>query len=666
MLIANENITNMIDSTTREIKARVEHYNGSTLVQIFKSSDALVSAKVDRTGTQGKFFGFGVAHKLTVELIDKDRQINITEGDILECAYGVEADYIYTYPAFKVSEVTRDENTNALTVVANCALSDAAGLTVNDLNLPTSYTIKDFARACAKLLKLPLKIENVTDDCFDTIFETGANFEGTESIRDALNAVAEATQTIFYISSEWELTFKRLDVDGDAVLTIDKSKYFTLQSKESKTLATVCSATELGDNVSASKQKTIKSKNLVLFPYTNKSVTHNGVTFTVNEDGTITANGTASAAGAYIIIATFQNNPLPVGTVTLSGAPQGTYIAVAVGSSFSCSNGNSTTFSITEDMRQNNMACRVYPNTTVDNVVFKPMIETGTQATEYECYFAPYDVPIEGDIQYVRDNPFWDMREDVDILVSKAADTIGGITINPYDCQWRGNFLVELGDKIELITKDNNSVMSYVLNDTFTYNGGLSAQTSWSAEESKAETASNPASLGDALKQTFAKVDKASKQIELLVSESGENSANLSRLQMETDKINATVQANKSATDGEIELLKAQAQLSVTAEDVTIEIERQLENGIDKVETKVNKFTFDDAGLTIAKSDSELETNINEDGLSVFKGGNEVLTADNKGVKAIDLHAKTYLIIGQNSRIEDFESNRTGLFWIGE
>jgi hypothetical protein len=46
-----------------------------------------------------------------------------------------------------------------------------------------------------------------------------------------------------------------------------------------------------------------------------------------------------------------------------------------------------------------------------------------------------------------------------------------------------------------------------------------------------------------------------------------------------------------------------------------------------------------------------------------------VIYAKNEGVMAYDLHAKTYLIIGESSRFEDYEKNgetRTGCFWIGE
>ena len=106
----------------------------------------------------------------------------------------------------------------------------------------------------------------------------------------------------------------------------------------------------------------------------------------------------------------------------------------------------------------------------------------------------------------------------------------------------------------------------------------------------------------------------------------------------------------------------------MTAEEIDIAIKTEVANGTTKVVTNTG-FKFDDEGLTISKSGSEMETNIDEDGMSVYKDEEEVLTADNEGVKAYNLHAKTYLIIGESSRFEDYIKNgkkRTGCFWIGE
>ena len=63
-------------------------------------------------------------------------------------------------------------------------------------------------------------------------------------------------------------------------------------------------------------------------------------------------------------------------------------------------------------------------------------------------------------------------------------------------------------------------------------------------------------------------------------------------------------------------------------------------------------------------------TNIDEDGMSIYRTNDneEVLTADSDGVNAFNLHARTYLIIGETSRFEDYvkdSKKRTGCFWIG-
>lgn len=87
-------------------------------------------------------------------------------------------------------------------------------------------------------------------------------------------------------------------------------------------------------------------------------------------------------------------------------------------------------------------------------------------------------------------------------------------------------------------------------------------------------------------------------------------------------------------------------------------------------ETKKTSYKFDTEDLTIEKSGSELKTKINEDGMKVYKNDEEMLSANNKGVDAVNLHAKTYLIVGNNSRFEDYENEsgkqRTACFWVGK
>ena len=90
-----------------------------------------------------------------------------------------------------------------------------------------------------------------------------------------------------------------------------------------------------------------------------------------------------------------------------------------------------------------------------------------------------------GTTQYVRDNPFWDLRDDIDTLVDNALSAVGNMTINQFSCEWRGNPLLQIGDKISLTTKDNQTVVSYLLNDTLTFDGSLSQKTEWNYEDSE-------------------------------------------------------------------------------------------------------------------------------------------------------------------------------------
>ena len=183
------------------------------------------SFSIERIGEDGKFFGFGVCQKLQVILADKERAINIVKGNYLEVEFGVGSEYMYPYPLFRVEDVKRNENNNDITVIAYDPIYDSARHKVSDLPIGNYYTIGEFAIACASLMGLPLKIDPTAESAFSTLYAAGANFDGSETIREALNAIAEATQTIYFINHEWELTFKRLDVNGKPVLDINKSRF---------------------------------------------------------------------------------------------------------------------------------------------------------------------------------------------------------------------------------------------------------------------------------------------------------------------------------------------------------------------------------------------------------------------------------------------------------
>lgn len=88
---------------------------------------------------------------------------------------------------------------------------------------------------------------------------------------------------------------------------------------------------------------------------------------------------------------------------------------------------------------------------------------------------------------------------------------------------------------------------------------------------------------------------------------------------------------------------------------------------VTKVETETG-YKFGADGLDISKSGEEMSNKLDHTGMYVKRNDEEILTANSDGVDAVDLHAKTYLIIGSGdgrSRFEDYGINRTACFWVG-
>lgn len=278
-----------------------------------------------------------------------------------------------------------------------------------------------------------------------------------------------------------------------------------------------------------------------------------------------------------------------------------------------------------------------------------------------------------GTTQYLRDNAYLELDDGIDAILQQMINNVGGLIIGQFDLDWRGNFLYKIGDRIQMEGKDE-TIYSFILNDTIEYDGTLSQKTQWRYTASEAEDASNPSTLGEALKQTYAKVDKVNKEIDLVVSDKDAMKETVTQIQLDTDAITSSVQRietnmNNSleSIEGELETIRNRVESTMSAEDIQIKIEEEISNmdGINSITTTTG-FTFNQDGLTISKSDSEMSTIVTEDGMIVYKNGQEVLKANNQGVDAANLHATTYLIIGLNSRFEDYDNNtRTGCFWIG-
>lgn len=527
-MINNEIHARELAASFQKIMARVEIYKDSTLERICTCNDVLRQFEVQRAGIN-KFFGFGICQKLLTVLIDPDEEINISTDNTIEVSFGVNnIDFIYPYPIFYVEDPERNASTGEITITAYDALYKAAEHRVSELDLAAPYTIRTFLYRCAALLGMPILIPE-DDTSFDLEFETGANFSGDETIRQAMDSAAEVTQTIYFLDQDWNLTFIRLDKSGDPVYSVDKNEYADLIKGEPLRINGIYHTTELGDNVSA----------------------------------------------------------------------------------------------VTE---------------------------------------------AEGQPQYIRDNPFWELRDDVGTLLEESLARVEGLEITQFDCDWWGNYLLQIGDKISFTTRKDEVFTSYLLDDVVIFDGSLGERSTWQFDIDSAETHSNPTSIGEALNQTFARVDKVSGEITLAAQTANEAYAASSALKLSVEGITGTVSNLQSLTDdyGEkIGDLEKKSETIQTPEQIQhIFTETLQQEGVDEVVTSTG-FTFNSDGLTVSKSNNPLSTQITENGMTVYNNDQEVLVANNAGVRAADLHAITYLIIGENSRLQSTPDGRTACYWIG-
>jgi methyl-accepting chemotaxis protein len=156
------------------------------------------------------------------------------------------------------------------------------------------------------------------------------------------------------------------------------------------------------------------------------------------------------------------------------------------------------------------------------------------------------------------------------------------------------------------------------------------------------------------------KVDSAKSELQDAITQT---STELSRT---TEEIYAQAKQVTELSDS-VNSLSKEVELKLDANAVNIAVKNEIANGVDRVVTE-SGYRFDADGLTISKSGEQMSNVLDNTGMYVKKLGNEILTANDKGVNAVNLQAKTYLIIGSGngtSRFEDYGIGRTGCFWVG-
>ena len=227
---------------------------------------------------------------------------------------------------------------------------------------------------------------------------------------------------------------------------------------------------ELGNTATEYEKYTVygvddKTKNLIPYQYANTTKTENGVTFTDNGDGSITVNGTATADTLFFL-KSLQSGYIRAGTYTLTGCPKGgsatTYCQV-LGSSDYRDFGNGITRTYPADIKQN-VFIKIYSGYTANNLVFKPMLELGNTATDYEPY--GYKIPLVNRGKNLIPYPY-----------ANTTKTVSGVTFTDNgDGSITVNGTATANTWFNLSSKTQNKI--YIPKGIYTMSGGSSEETS--------------------------------------------------------------------------------------------------------------------------------------------------------------------------------------------
>lgn len=316
------------------------------------------------------------------------------------------------------------KTTNGLTVTAKDGIITLQGtgsaatefyVPTGGLNLPAgSYTLTATASgrgANAASLRL-IKSAPSNADSFGGKYVTLKNAPVT--ISSTISAATTYNYLWFYINPNTELNFKlTVEVEDDSTKTASgEGSALVLEG----TTEMQFSKLEVKGNAS---QQTYSGKNLL--PSINTTRTRNGVTFTHNDDGSITLSGTASADTAYPInvnsTGNSRNVPLSAGNYILSNRiGDDIFMQAYYGIAGGADKYTTSTFTLEAD---GTMGAYIYVKSgaNTSGKTIYPMVEKGSTATDYEQYVGGVPSP----------NP--DYPQDIKVLSGDSTVKITGKNI---------------------------------------------------------------------------------------------------------------------------------------------------------------------------------------------------------------------------------------------
>ena len=179
-----------------------------------------------------------------------------------------------------------------------------------------------------------------------------------------------------------------------------------------------------------------------------------------------------------------------------------------------------------------------------------------------------------------------------------------GNTFYPYKLKWRGNPALEIGDKIRLTLRDGNVIDTWYLGEKIKYTGGMSAESSWEADESEKPEVGNQ-TISDTTRRTMAKVDKANQKITLLTTASDEQGQKISQLEVSLDGIRTEVSEVSSTANAAMTKATTVEQTVDGISSTVTQVQSDLSAAEGNIATNTSSITqlSNEIDLKVSKSD---------------------------------------------------------------
>lgn len=227
---------------------------------------------------------------------------------------------------------------------------------------------------------------------------------GEEGVLYALNNLGELTSTNVdtldgYVLTDRTINADKLIANSITANELDVNQIFGNEAVLNKIVSQEIFSDAVATNrvvVGKANRDEVVADNLLEFPYFEKNHTQKDIEWTVLDDATVKANGTASALSQFYFNSDTTLDLKPNTTYTLSGCPSGgstsTYrmriiINYRLDGQVQYSDiGNGVTFTTPSNYQHCRIMVDIVSGVTVNNLIFKPMLENGDVAHEYTEY----------------------------------------------------------------------------------------------------------------------------------------------------------------------------------------------------------------------------------------------------------------------------------------